>query len=123
MAQIFTALLGCLAVIIPGILFSLTLFPGRNQMDLPMRIASGIGLGLLLSTWVSYILARYHRLVLNQFLAAMTVAGGILFLLAFLRGGIKIPGFLQRKKTPTEAPAGEGDERSVQVQAGDSGQS
>lgn len=123
MTQILTALLGCLAVTLPGLLFSLALFPGRNQMDLPTRIVSGVGLGLLLSTWVSYILARYHRLVLGQFLAAMAVAGAVLFLLAYIRGGIKIPSFLQKKKTPSEMPAGEGSEGGVQVQAGDSGQS
>ncbi len=115
--------MGCLAVIIPGLLFSIALFPGKNQMDLSTRIASGIGLGLLLSTWVSYILARYHRLVLSQFLIAMTIAGAILFLFAFLRGGIKIPSFLQRKKTPTEVPTGGGNEGGVQVQTGDSSQS
>jgi len=120
-AETLTALAGCIAVIVPGLLFSLALFPERGSMDLQTRLASGAGLGLLLAVWMSYILARYHRLVLEQFLGVMAAAGAALFVLAYLRGGIKLPRLTKKPEQPAVA-GGEGG-AEVQAQAGDSGKS
>jgi len=116
---ILTAVAGCIAVVVPGLLFSLALFPERRCMA--VRAASSVGLGLLLSTWICYVLARYHQLDLGGFLRAMTAAGAFLLVLAYLRKGLRLPRILPGRatgKTDTKPEPG----KDVQVQAGDSGQ-
>jgi len=105
---ILEVIAGCIAVIVPGFLFSLALFPEMSGRF--VRAASSLGLGLLLSTWICYILARHHQLILMSFLKAMGIAGGVLLVLAYFRGALPRIGL----KRETEAG------RDVQVQAGDS---
>lgn len=80
---------GFLIILIPGFLFSITLYPQPRSLDFWERTGVSLGLGVLILLYEVSMLARLKSLTLQPFLLSVVVVSVFLSVGVFLRRGIR----------------------------------
>jgi uncharacterized membrane protein len=116
-------IIGLIMVMLPGYLFSIVLYPGRESLDLWNRVGVSLGLGAMLTVVVGYIIAipGVSTLSLGSFVAAALILSAIMAILGYLRGGLGVisarvngaPKIFRRQKPAQEPQAKTPEEPKV----------
>ena len=85
-------LLGLFLLMVPGFLFTLVLYPRKESLDFWERMGVSLGLGVLLLIYVGFAVAQpgLKLLEAGPFVGAVFGVCVVLFVLAYLRGGLGV---------------------------------
>jgi len=96
---------GILAIMAPGFLASLSVFPRPEDLDFWKRMGVSFGLGLLVMIYLGFALASKGLLVSKPFFAGLLISCGVLGFLALVRGGFRVVSHYLQYLRPGPKPA------------------
>lgn len=85
-------LLGLILLFVPGFLFSLALFPGKDSLDFWERVGVSLGLGVLVLIYLGFVLTQpgLKMLTLVPFVLAVFGICLLFALIAYWRRGLEV---------------------------------
>lgn len=89
-------LLGIILTMMPGFLFSLTLYPKLSNFDFWVRMGVSLALGALVISFIGFGVARAGMLELGPFVGVDLALCVAFLVVAFFRGGFEVIGTYAR---------------------------
>ncbi|MEM2889897.1 MAG: hypothetical protein QW358_00915 [Candidatus Hadarchaeum sp.] len=85
-------ILGVFLVMVPGFLFSIVLYPKRENLDFWSRASTSLALGAMIGALLGYVISipGLSTLSLESFTLGALIVSIILAIAAFLRGGFEV---------------------------------
>ncbi|KUO43247.1 MAG: hypothetical protein APU95_00045 [Hadesarchaea archaeon YNP_N21] len=85
-------LLGFVALVLPGLMLSLVIYPKKESFDAWQRLAISVGLSALVDVYIAVVLSwpGFKLLAAVPFFAGVFVFSGALAIVAYFRGGLQV---------------------------------